>query len=103
VLQQYIVIIKNAAMSKSQNMKDRSRANNYLIKIKVNLRTKVGICISTYSNADVVMQGRISGVTSHPPGAAAYFMLLLGYACDELFQCRYFDAPARSGSQSHPL
>jgi len=46
-------------MSKSQNMKDRSRANNYLIKIKVNLRTKVGICISTYSNADVVMQGRI--------------------------------------------
>ena len=29
-----------------------SRANKYLRKIKLNLRAKVGICISTYSNAD---------------------------------------------------
>jgi len=41
-------------VSKSQNVKDRSRANKYLRKIKVNLQTKVEICISTYSNADVV-------------------------------------------------
>ena len=49
-----VLIIKNATVSKSQNVKDRSRANKYLRKIKVNLRSKVGLCISTYSNADVV-------------------------------------------------
>jgi len=41
-------------VSKSQNVKDRSHANKYLRKIKVTLRTKVGICISTYSNADII-------------------------------------------------
>ena len=39
---------------KLQNVKDRSHANKCLRKIKINLRTKVEICISTYSNADVV-------------------------------------------------
>jgi len=48
-----VLIIKNATVSKSQNVKDW-RANKYPRKIKVNLRTKVGICISTYLNADVV-------------------------------------------------
>ena len=41
-------------VSKSQNVKDRSHANKYLRKIEVNLQTKADICISTYSNADVV-------------------------------------------------
>jgi len=41
-------------VSKSQNVKDSSRADKYLRKIKINLRTKVEICISTYSNADGV-------------------------------------------------
>jgi len=41
-------------VSKSQNVKDRSRANKYLRKIKVNLQTKADICTSTNSNADVV-------------------------------------------------
>ena len=41
-------------MSKSQNVKDTSHANKYLRKIKINLRTKVEICISAYSNADAV-------------------------------------------------
>jgi len=53
-----VLIIKNATVSKSQNVKDwrakHWRANKYPRKIKVNLRTKVGICISTYLNADVV-------------------------------------------------
>jgi len=40
-------------VSKSQNVKDSSRADKYLRKIKIDLRTKVEICISTYSNADV--------------------------------------------------
>jgi len=53
---------ENTTVSKSQNVKDRSRANKYLGKIKVNLRTKVGICISTYSNADVVCY------STAPPG-----------------------------------
>jgi len=48
-----VLIIKNATVSKSQNVKDW-RANKYPRKMKVNLRTKVGICISTYLNADVV-------------------------------------------------
>ena len=46
-----VLIIKNATVSKSQNVKNRSHANKYLI--KVNIRTKVGIRISTYSNADI--------------------------------------------------
>ena len=51
-----ILIIKKAILSKSQNVKGRSHADKYLNirKIKVNLRTKVDICISTYSNADVI-------------------------------------------------
>ena len=49
-----VFIINKATVSKSQNVKDRSHANKYLRNIKVNLRTKVGICISTYSNAHVV-------------------------------------------------
>jgi len=48
-----LFIIKKAILSKSQNVKDRSHANKYLIKTKVNIWNKVGICISTYSNADV--------------------------------------------------
>ena len=48
-----VLVIKKATVSKSQNVKDSSRGNNYLRKIKINLRTKVEICISTYSNADV--------------------------------------------------
>ena len=44
------------------NVKDSSNANKYLRKIKIglNLRTKVDICISTYSNADVVCYSAIS-------------------------------------------
>jgi len=38
----------------NQNVTDSSHVNKYLRKIKINLRTKVGISISTYSNADVV-------------------------------------------------
>ena len=49
-----VLIIKKATVSKSQNVKDSSHANKYLRKIQVNLGTKVGICISTYSNADVM-------------------------------------------------
>ena len=45
-----VLIIKNATVSRSQSVKDRSRANNYLRKIKVNLRTKVELCISTELN-----------------------------------------------------
>jgi len=41
-------------VSKSQYVKDSSHATKYLRKIKINLQTKVEICISTYSNADVV-------------------------------------------------
>ena len=37
-----------------QDMKDSSHGYKYLRKIKPNLRIKVDICISTYSNADVV-------------------------------------------------
>jgi len=48
------LIIKKATVSKSQNVKDSSHGNKYLRKIKINLRTKVEICISTYSNADAV-------------------------------------------------
>jgi len=47
-------IIKNATVSKSQNVKVISCANKYLRKNKVNLGTKVEICILTYTNADVV-------------------------------------------------
>ena len=39
---------------KVKNVKDSSHGNKYLRKIKLNLRTKVEICISTYVNADVV-------------------------------------------------
>ena len=49
-----VLIIKKAILSKSQNVKDRSHANNYLRKIKVNFENEVGICISTYLNADIV-------------------------------------------------
>jgi len=49
-----VLIIKKATVSKSQNVKDSSRANKCLRKIKINLRTKVEICISTYSNADAI-------------------------------------------------
>jgi len=49
-----VLVIKQATFSKSQNVKGRSHATKYLRKIKVNLRTKVGICISTCSVADVV-------------------------------------------------
>jgi len=45
---------------KSQNVQDRLRANKYLRKIKVNLRPKVGIFISTYLNADVVLQRHLA-------------------------------------------
>ena len=47
-----VLTIKNATVSKSQNVKDRSHANKYLRKVKVNLQTEVEICISTYLNAD---------------------------------------------------
>jgi len=56
-----VLIIKNATVSKSQNVKDRSRANKYLRKIKVNLRSKVGLCISTY-------RMQMSYVTARPSG-----------------------------------
>jgi len=49
-----VLIIKKATVSKSQNVKDSSPANKYLRKIKINLRTKVEVCIWTYSNADVI-------------------------------------------------
>jgi len=49
-----VLIMKKATVSKSQNVKDSSHANKYLRKIKINLWTKVEICISTYSNADVM-------------------------------------------------
>ena len=49
-----VLIMKNASVSTSQNVKDRLHVNKYPRKIKVNLPTTVGICISTYSNADVV-------------------------------------------------
>jgi len=49
-----VLVIKKAAVSNSQNVKDSSHANKYLRKIKINLRTEVEICTSTYSNADVV-------------------------------------------------
>jgi len=51
-----VLIIKKATVSKShsQNVKDSSDGNKYLRKIKINLRTKVEICIATYLNADVV-------------------------------------------------
>jgi len=47
-----VLIVINATVKLTEC--ERSRANKYIRKIKVNLRTKVGICISTYSNADVV-------------------------------------------------
>jgi len=47
-----VLIIIKATVSKSQNVKDSSKANKYLKKI--NLRSKVEMCISTYSNADAV-------------------------------------------------
>jgi len=47
-------------VSKSQNVKDGSHWNKYLRKIKINLWTKVEICISTYSNADVVLQRHLA-------------------------------------------
>jgi len=47
-------LIKKATVPKSQNVKDSSHGNKYLRKIEINLGTKVEICISTYSNADVV-------------------------------------------------
>ena len=46
-------------MPNSQNVKDSSYGNKYLQKIKINLRTEVEICISTYSNADVVCYSAI--------------------------------------------
>ena len=49
-----VLIIKNATVSYSHNVKDSSRANKYLRKIRINLQTEVEICISTYLNADVV-------------------------------------------------
>ena len=48
----YLII--KATVSNSQNVKESSYANKSLRKIKINLRPKVEICISTYSNADVV-------------------------------------------------
>ena len=41
-------------MPNSENVKDSSYGNKYLRKIKINLWTKVEICISTYSNVHVV-------------------------------------------------
>jgi len=52
-----VLVIEKATVSKSKNVKDSSNANKYLRKIKVNRQTEVGICISTYSNADVVCYG----------------------------------------------
>jgi len=49
-----VLIIKQATVSKSQNVKNISHANKYLRRIKINLRTEVENCISTYLNADVV-------------------------------------------------
>jgi len=54
-----VVIIKKATVSESQNVKDSSHANNYLRKIKINLRTKVEIYTVTCSNADVVCYSAI--------------------------------------------
>ena len=47
-----VLTIKKATVSNSQNVKDSSHANKNLRKIKINLGTKVGICISSYSNTD---------------------------------------------------
>jgi len=44
---------------------DSSHANIYLRKIKINLRTEVEVCISTYSNA-------VSYVTARPPGVRSW-------------------------------
>jgi len=49
-----VLIVKKATVSNSQNVKDSSHGNRYLRKIKINFQTKVEICTSTYSNADVV-------------------------------------------------
>jgi len=49
-----VILIKKATVSMSQNVKDSSHGNKYLRKIKINLSTKVEICISTYSNANVI-------------------------------------------------
>ena len=49
-----VLIIKKAILSKSRSLKDRSHANKSLRKIKVNIGNKIGICISAYSNADVI-------------------------------------------------
>ena len=48
------VCVKKSTVSNSQNVKDSSHGNKCLWKIKINLRSKVEICISTYSNVDVV-------------------------------------------------
>jgi len=40
-------------------VKDSSHGNKYGRKIKINLQTKVEICISTYSNADVACYSAI--------------------------------------------
>jgi len=52
-MQTTVLIIKKATLSNSQNVKDSSHGNKCLRKIKINLRTKVEICISTYSNVDI--------------------------------------------------
>jgi len=57
-----VLKIIKATVAKSHNVKGSSHANKYLKKIKINLRTKVEICISTYSNADVD--------ATAPPGGA---------------------------------
>ena len=49
-----VLIMKKGHVSNSQNVKDSLHGNKRLRKIIINLRIKVEICISTYSNADIV-------------------------------------------------
>ena len=55
-----VLVIKKATVSKSQSVKDSSHGIKYLRKIKINLGTIVEICISTYSNADVMLQRHLA-------------------------------------------
>jgi len=49
-----LIIIKMATVPNSQYVKDSSHESKCLRKIKIHIRTKVEIGISTYSNADFV-------------------------------------------------
>jgi len=64
-----VVRIKKATVSNSQNVTDSSRGNKYLLKMKINLRTKVEICIFNIflvqNNAFVKGDGGAVGLTEN--------------------------------------